>query len=82
MNSRKDLGTKLAELQPQISAHHAVQLDEALAGGPRKYWQCLEELADTEAFHRLMRQEFPALADVWPDKLSRRRFLSLMGASL
>ena len=29
-----------------------------------------------------MRQEFPALADVWPDSLSRGNFLRLMGASL
>ncbi len=71
MNNRKDLTPKLAELEQQLGA-----------GGPRKYWQCLEELADTEAFERLMQQEFPALADVWPDALSRRKFLSLMGASL
>src|SRR5207253_511569 len=43
---------------------------------------CLEELAETEAFQELMRQEFPALADVWPDALDRRKFLSIMGASL
>jgi len=71
MNSRKDLGVKLAALQRQVGAE-----------GHRKYWQCLEELAETEAFGELVRQEFPAMADVWPDKLSRRRFLSLMGASL
>src|SRR5262249_24412007 len=30
----------------------------------------------------LMKQEFPEQADVWPDALSRRQFLALMGASL
>ncbi len=29
-----------------------------------------------------MRGEFPEQADVWPDSLSRRQFLTLMGASL
>jgi molybdopterin-containing oxidoreductase family iron-sulfur binding subunit len=71
MNSRKDLNTKLAEVEQQLGA----------AGG-RKYWQCLEELADSEAFGKLMRQEFPVLADIWPEALDRRKFLSLMGASL
>jgi MoCo/4Fe-4S cofactor protein with predicted Tat translocation signal len=69
--SRKDLNTKLAEVEQQLGA-----------GGGRKYWQCLEELADTEAFGQLMREEFPVLADIWPDALDRRKFLSLMGASL
>ena len=71
MNSRKDLSTKLAEVEPQLGM-----------GSSRQYWQCLEELAETEAFGQLMQQEFPALADVWPDALSRRKFLGLMGASL
>ncbi len=71
MNSRKDLSSKLATIEQQLGA----------AGG-RKYWQCLEELADTDAFGQLVRQEFPALADVWPDALNRRKFLGLMGASL
>jgi hypothetical protein len=53
MNSRKDLNTKLAEVEQRLGT-----------GGGRKYWQCLEELADSEAFGQLMRQEFPVLADV------------------
>ena len=71
MNPRKELGPKLASLQRELET-----------GQVRKYWQCLEELADSEAFQRLMQQEFPALADIWPDSLSRRKFLGLMGASL
>jgi molybdopterin-containing oxidoreductase family iron-sulfur binding subunit len=39
-------------------------------------------LADTEAFQELMRREFPEQASIWPDSLSRRQFLTLMGASL
>jgi molybdopterin-containing oxidoreductase family iron-sulfur binding subunit len=48
----------------------------------KQYWRTLEELADSEAFRELMRCEFPEQADVWPDGLSRRQFLTLMGASL
>ncbi len=71
MNSRKDLNSQLAQIETQLGM-----------GSSRKYWQALEELADTEAFGQLVRQEFPAFADVWPDALSRRKFLGLMGASL
>ena len=70
MNSRKDLHSKLAEVERELGS------------SGRKYWRSLEELADSEAFGALMRQEFPTFADVWPDALSRRNFLGLMGASL
>jgi len=46
----------------------------------REYWQCLGELSGSDAFREAMREEFPMLADVWPDALNRRKFLSLMGA--
>src|SRR5215467_11346785 len=49
--------------------------------GPR-YWRSLEELADTDEFRALMQREFPEQAAVWPSALSRRQFLSVMGASL
>jgi molybdopterin-containing oxidoreductase family iron-sulfur binding subunit len=67
MNPRKDLARKLEALRQT---------------GGRKYWRSLEELADTEAFRTLVEREFPEGASSWPDKLSRRRFLALMGASL
>jgi MoCo/4Fe-4S cofactor protein with predicted Tat translocation signal len=53
----------------------------ATAQGPQ-YWRSLEELAETEEFHELLHREFPQHASVWPDPVSRRRFLQLMGASL
>src|SRR5207248_3210076 len=40
------------------------------------------ELAESEAFSEVIRQEFPEQADIWPDALSRRRFLTVMAASL
>ena len=71
MNPRKELAHELATLQADLASAHG-----------KKYWRSLEELAGTEVFQQLMRREFPAQADIWPDALSRRRFLSLMAASL
>jgi molybdopterin-containing oxidoreductase family iron-sulfur binding subunit len=51
------------------------------ARGPQ-YWRSLEELAQTEGFDELMRDEFPRHASQWMDPESRRTFLKLMGASL
>ncbi len=51
------------------------------ARGPR-YWRSLEEVAETDAFQKLLEDEFPSQASEWNDPLGRRRFLKLMGASL
>jgi len=48
----------------------------------RQYWRSLEELAETKEFAELLHREFPHSASVWPDPVSRRRFLQVMGASL
>src|SRR6202035_4759867 len=71
MNHRKHLGPELEAIQDRLKDAHG-----------KRYWRTLEELADSEAFRELMRLEFPTQADVWPDSMSRRRFLGLMGASL
>ncbi len=49
--------------------------------GPR-YWRSLEELAQTEAFQEYLQREFPEHASEWTNPITRRRFLTLMGASL
>lgn len=49
--------------------------------GPH-YWRSLEELAATDEFREFLHREFPEQAADWPDPVSRRRFLHLMGASL
>src|ERR1051326_1878226 len=56
------------------------QLDEALAhwhsrlpSSGRFYWRSLEELAESEAFHELVKQEFPEQADTWPDARSEEQ---------
>ncbi len=46
------------------------------------FWRGLEELAGTPEFEEMLTREFPAQASVWPDGVSRRGFLGLMGASL
>src|SRR5438067_12562569 len=71
MNPRKDLSAKLGLLQERLGSARGKQ-----------YWRTMEELADSEAFQELLRQEFPDQAPLWPESLSRRRFLTLMGASL
>ncbi|HEY8503837.1 MAG TPA: TAT-variant-translocated molybdopterin oxidoreductase, partial [Gemmataceae bacterium] len=45
-------------------------------------WRGLEEWMDTPEFREMMRREFPDNAAEWTDPVTRRQFLSLMGASL
>ena len=47
-----------------------------------EYWRCLEELADSAEFEKLVRLEAPRYAAAWSDAIDRRDFLKLMGASL
>ena len=55
---------------------------ERLAAGGKQYWRGLEELADSEAFREMLQREFPRQASEWANPLTRRQFLTLMGASL
>ncbi|HTU26066.1 MAG TPA: TAT-variant-translocated molybdopterin oxidoreductase, partial [Pirellulales bacterium] len=48
----------------------------------RQFWRSLEELSDSPVLRQMIEREFPAQASFWPDSLSRRNFLILMGASL
>src|SRR6516165_4135965 len=88
MNTRKNLSRELVVLQERLGNAHPLTLPSPpSAGGEGRvrgqtYWRSLEELANTESFQELMRREFPEQASVWPDALSRRQFLTLMGASL
>ena len=52
------------------------------AGRPEpEMWQSVEEWMDSDRFRDLMRDEFPEDAAEWLDPISRRKFLTLMGAS-
>src|SRR5262245_39159792 len=52
------------------------------AGGGPEYWRSLDELAQTEAFAAWAGAEFPEEAQTWTDPVTRRRFLTVMAASL
>jgi molybdopterin-containing oxidoreductase family iron-sulfur binding subunit len=71
MSLRKELQRELARVEERYGDARG-----------KRYWRSLEELADSPAFQEMMRLEFPEQADVWPNAFSRRKFLSLMGASL
>jgi MoCo/4Fe-4S cofactor protein with predicted Tat translocation signal len=47
-----------------------------------KYWRSFEELASTAEFRAFVEDEFPNRTPDWNDPASRRRFLTLMGASI
>jgi MoCo/4Fe-4S cofactor protein with predicted Tat translocation signal len=48
----------------------------------RRFWRGLEELLETEEFREYLGREFPEEASEWINPVSRRQFLTLMGASL
>lgn len=45
-------------------------------------WQSIDQWMDTPAFREMMGREFPEDASEWLDPVSRRQFMTLMGASL
>ena len=70
-------------LEPANSRLDLASIRERLASSRgQEYWRCLEELADSEEFHKFLTQEFPQQTAGWTDGVSRRDFLRLMGASL
>src|SRR5687768_1242455 len=48
----------------------------------KRYWNSLEEVAQTPEFQEYLHREFPENATEWIDPVGRRSFLKLMGASL
>jgi len=48
----------------------------------KTYWRSLDHLAETPEFKELVEKEFPDGADELKNPVSRRKFLSLMGASM
>ena len=45
-------------------------------------WQTIDQWMGTPEFRRMMEDEFPEDAAEWLDPVTRRRFLTLMGASI
>src|SRR5262245_3459558 len=56
--------------------------DRLAAAQGKQYWSSLQQLADEPAVADMLQREFPDGASQWNDPISRRRFLTLMGASL
>ncbi|HLY61124.1 MAG TPA: TAT-variant-translocated molybdopterin oxidoreductase [Terriglobia bacterium] len=50
-------------------------------GSGRRYWQSLDELADTQEFKDYLHHEFPHVPDQSPGQVSRRDVLKFMAAS-
>jgi MoCo/4Fe-4S cofactor protein with predicted Tat translocation signal len=48
----------------------------------RRFWRSLEEYLGTPEFQEMLHREFPEQASEWTNPVTRRRFLTLMGASL
>ncbi len=48
----------------------------------KAYWRSLGELQDTPEFREFVHREFPVAASEFPEGVSRRRWMQLMGASL
>ena len=48
----------------------------------KEYWRSLDQLADTPEFKEFLHREFPEHASEMTNPLTRRTFLSLMGASI
>jgi molybdopterin-containing oxidoreductase family iron-sulfur binding subunit len=55
---------------------------EKIANDGPGYWRSLQELAGDPEFQERLHREFPKGASEWLEPLSRRDFLSLMGASI
>ncbi len=52
------------------------------ASTAKKYWRSLNELENSPEFEEMLHREFPVAASEFPQGISRRRWLQLMGASL
>ena len=48
----------------------------------KTYWRSLGELQETPEFQEFLHREFPVAASEFPEGMSRRRWMELMGASL
>ena len=51
-------------------------------GQGKEYWRSLNELAETEEFQEFLHREFPEGASELNSSMSRRKFMTLMGASM
>jgi len=57
----------------------SIKFNEKLNG--KEYWRSLDQLADTPEFKEFLYREFPENASELKSSVSRRKFLTIMGAS-
>lgn len=58
----------------------SMKKDSHISG--KEYWRSLDQLADTPEFKEFLYREFPENASEMTNPLTRRKFLTLMGASI
>ena len=58
----------------------SMKLEQKIQG--KEYWRSLDQLADTPEFNEFLQREFPENASEMTNPVTRRKFLSLMGASI
>jgi molybdopterin-containing oxidoreductase family iron-sulfur binding subunit len=79
VDNEKDTAAIVQQIAPMTLA--AVRQELKGVKGKR-YWQSVDELANTAEFQAAVEKEFPGSAQEWVDPVSRRGFMKLMGASL
>ncbi len=62
--------------------HKLLNVPPMIASNKKTYWRSLADLQDTEEFRQFVEREFPVAASEFPEGVSRRRWMQLMGASL
>ena len=78
--SNKALVSGPADSASDVSVN--VKPSEKSATTKSRYWRSLSELQDREDFQQYIDREFPVAASEFPEGVSRRRWMQLMGASL
>ena len=65
-----------------MAGDNRISLTSAPAAGAPDLWRGPEEWANTAEFRDMMTREFPDDVDTWTDPVTRRHFISIMGASI
>ncbi len=60
----------------------ALLRDKILQKSGKEYWRSVEEFVDAPEFGEFVKEEYPQHAEEWDNSLSRRKFITIMGASL
>jgi len=79
-----EIGPASTSLPANASAKLTLDQVRAKLSGQKgkRFWQSLDDLADTPAFQAAVAEEFPQHSSELVDPVSRRGFMKLMGASM